>query len=716
MFSIEPPCRVRTLFGASASAVLYVACQEPVGVSGLAFCCLVPWLLAVRNALTGAIAGSIFGFLVASGCGWWAVPSLARTGMGPGEALLVFGLAVLWTKGLPFALAGAWIGAFQRYPIPLRVMAVVVAVFGLEGLHSIPPWGIPWAFLGHSQWRTPGLAQLAAIGGVPVLSAVIALVNALLTESIRCAATRGRLLAPLGASAAALLALGVVGVPVVQAVQGAGTGGDPVDVLAIQTSTPPGERWVPEVQRTRLLASLRIAREEIRRSPFPPDLVVFPETLVTNPIEESSLLAADLAGFTGEIRTPLILGAVRPAPSQRADRYRNSALAVDSTGQVSGAVDKRVAIPLVESGDALTSLFAALLPSLRSQRKVTDAAPAQGLRAAGSEFAVVLCYEALFPGVVEARRGAGARAVLYLANDAWLFGDSMRRQGLAAAAFRAIEQRLPLVRVSDGGGTAAVDPYGRLIGEIEFEHPGGLPVRLAPAPVRDGRERLAVLGILLLGGTFGWLVGSTILERRRVMRMLRAAFVGSLLLVASATSSGAQGVVATLHLDGLSFVSFEGKQAYALPPGSTIRFRFGSRVLDTVPFTIQPADVSIEPIDVGDGATLRYGLASAASGSLTRTKDGQPIMRFAATISATLGGENGGGTKTYALEFTTEGTSARSADGRVTAEIQGMRLVEGARYVQLVGAVTNKSDAFPAPGTAVTAALSGTFDGLPSLR
>jgi hypothetical protein len=44
-----------------------------------------------------------------------------------------------------------------------------------------------------------------------------------------------------------------------------------------------------------------------------------------------------------------------------------------------------------------------------------------------------------------------------------------------------------------------------------------------------------------------------------------------------------------------------------------------------------------------------------------------------------------------------------------------MRLVEGARYVQLVGATTNRADANPGPGAAVTAVLSGTFDAMPSL-
>jgi len=42
-----------------------------------------------------------------------------------------------------------------------------------------------------------------------------------------------------------------------------------------------------------------------------------------------------------------------------------------------------------------------------------------------------------------------------------------------------------------------------------------------------------------------------------------------------------------------------------------------------------------------------------------------------------------------------------------------MRVVEGAGYGQLVGAPTNKTNAFPKPGTAVYTVLSGQFVQLP---
>jgi hypothetical protein len=42
-----------------------------------------------------------------------------------------------------------------------------------------------------------------------------------------------------------------------------------------------------------------------------------------------------------------------------------------------------------------------------------------------------------------------------------------------------------------------------------------------------------------------------------------------------------------------------------------------------------------------------------------------------------------------------------------------MRLVDGVWYGQLVGATTNKTNAFPKPGTAVYTVLSGRFDPIP---
>ena len=71
------------------------------------------------------------------------------------------------------------------------------------------------------------------------------------------------------------------------------------------------------------------------------------------------------------------------------------------------------------------------------------------------------------------------------------------------------------------------------------------------------------------------------------------------------------------------------------------------------------------------------------------------------------------GTFTYRMPFTTETLKAKGLGRDLEVEVSGVRLVDGAGYVQLVGATVNKENAFPAPGTAVYTVLSGKFDRVP---
>lgn len=60
------------------------------------------------------------------------------------------------------------------------------------------------------------------------------------------------------------------------------------------------------------------------------------------------------------------------------------------------------------------------------------------------------------------------------------------------------------------------------------------------------------------------------------------------------------------------------------------------------------------------------------------------------------------------------GTSRRQAAGEDAVAVEGMRVVEGPNFVQLVGATTNRSDAAIEPGAAAYGVLSGSFDSIPS--
>ena len=116
--------------------------------------------------------------------------------------------------------------------------------------------------------------------------------------------------------------------------------------------------------------------------------------------------------------------------------------------------------------------------------------------------APLICYEAIFPAaVVEGSERPGL--LLNVTNDGW-FGDTTGpRQHLHQARVRAVEEGLPLVRAANNGISAAVDPYGRILGRLDLDARGtidvALPAALAPPPY-------ARLGDILFLGL--WLAGA----------------------------------------------------------------------------------------------------------------------------------------------------------------------------------------------------------------
>lgn len=190
--------------------------------------------------------------------------------------------------------------------------------------------------------------------------------------------------------------------------------------------------------------------------------------------------------------------------------------------------------------------------------------------------------------------------------------------------------------------------------------------------------------------------------------MLTALCMTTFVPRASADTTG------TLTLDALSFISFGDQQVLPIPPGSTLAFHFGTPAPDgSIPFTFDPADLSMAPIPITGDATLQYSLGSAVSGVIVPTESGRRI-EFKAVVNAKVKEPaGGGGSYSYAIPFTTESAAATDLAGTMTLEITGMRLIEGVWHVQLVGATVNKENAFPRPGTAVYTVLSGQFDQMP---
>jgi len=87
----------------------------------------------------------------------------------------------------------------------------------------------------------------------------------------------------------------------------------------------------------------------------------------------------------------------------------------------------------------------------------------------GGRFGVYICYEAIFQDEVRHFSKNGAELLINLSNDGWFGRSSAPSQHLMMARVRAVENRRWLLRDTNNGYTADIDPYGRTVAEMQTD-------------------------------------------------------------------------------------------------------------------------------------------------------------------------------------------------------------------------------------------------------
>jgi apolipoprotein N-acyltransferase len=92
-------------------------------------------------------------------------------------------------------------------------------------------------------------------------------------------------------------------------------------------------------------------------------------------------------------------------------------------------------------------------------------------------YGVFICYEAVFADEVRQFAQMGAEVLVNISDDAWYGDTSAPWQHLNMARMRAIENRRWILRDTNNGVTAAIDPYGRVRQSIPRHVEDALPAR-----------------------------------------------------------------------------------------------------------------------------------------------------------------------------------------------------------------------------------------------
>jgi apolipoprotein N-acyltransferase len=83
----------------------------------------------------------------------------------------------------------------------------------------------------------------------------------------------------------------------------------------------------------------------------------------------------------------------------------------------------------------------------------------------GHRIGTFICYESVFPQFIRRFTLEGAEALFNLSNDSWFGKSAARHQHFKIVRMRAVENRRWILRATNDGITAAIDPAGRVMRE-----------------------------------------------------------------------------------------------------------------------------------------------------------------------------------------------------------------------------------------------------------
>jgi apolipoprotein N-acyltransferase len=451
------------------------------------------WTRAAAPAAAAAL-GFAFGaglFLVGVS---WVYVSLHDFGMMPAPLAAIATLLFC----LYLALFPAAVGYLQaRWPVPLpaRLMLVIPALWMLaEWARSWLFTGFPWLVFGYSQVDGPlaGFAPLLGVLGVSFLAAAAAGALAILASAV---SARTRAL-----SAGVLVALVAAGWAL-RGIEWTAPVGDPLAVSLVQGNIPQELKFVEGRFESTLETYGRLVEHSKGR------LVVLPETALPRflhevPPEYVERLKRTLAARGGDV----LVGVPILDPDRR---YYNAVVSLGSAPLQAYAKSH-----LVPFGEFVPPGFGWIVAVLRIPLSDFARGPEtqRPLAVAGQRAALNVCYEDAFgPEII--RQLPEATLLVNVSNVAW-FGDSAApAQHLRIARMRSLEAGRYMLRATNTGVTAVVDPRGTVAARLPSFTEGVLEARVqgregATPYVRAGN--LPVLAVTALSA-----VAALVVVRRR---------------------------------------------------------------------------------------------------------------------------------------------------------------------------------------------------------
>ena len=470
---------------ACLSGVLTALAFPPTDWSPLIWVALVPLLTAVMRAdrvreaaCLGAAAGLLFGLIVLaplrSGHLWtgWAAISMADL-ESVRDAHARF-LTALWIA------ASLWLAVFWALFTAAikRISATRAEMFLVAGpllwvlipeyLRGLASSGFHWAILGNAAAAVPQIRQMAAVGGVWLISALVIAVNGAIAGFIVDQKSRRPRVACVMIIGCLMVAL-LYGQWRQQSIERTESR---VGVVALQhglDGNPSAEALATGLDRS----VLAVVGATVRRLDGRFRILVLPESVTLGALSLDGTVARGRPSelqhravdwesiFAPVIDTrdiTLILG----TDTIEQGKIRNSMVAFGPNG-IEGRYHKRRLVPFAEATPGWWP------GSPRGELQYSPGADPRPITIEDLDLGAVICQEILFPSLVRDSVRAGATILVSGGNDGVFASRAVAETSARAAQLRAVESGRYLVRVMKTGVTGVIDPTGSEIARTDTD-------------------------------------------------------------------------------------------------------------------------------------------------------------------------------------------------------------------------------------------------------
>jgi apolipoprotein N-acyltransferase len=384
--------------------------------------------------------------------------------------------------GLYHALFGALFGAVRSYAGRQYALLLTPFLWVAVELARARITGLPWDLLGVAQIDNSALTRLAPITGAYGISFVIALVNALWLVRLEIRERRYTRIILTGLGVVLVVAY-VVGIRRIAVPRRHRT--DATATLVQENLEVGAAAKEPEPSAQQLLESFSYLsrhpgdrmylgmpeRKSTPRLQFAPslpardsDLIIWPESPA--PFEEKDPpFRSAISSLARQAHAPVIVGNVaidRTTSNPRGYFLFNSASFVSPQGEFVGRYDKMHLVPFGEYVPFKSLFFFA--QNLLHEAGTFDAGRTRSLFSVnGHRYGTFICYESIFADEIRQFVRNGADVLINISNDGWYGDTSAPWQHLNMVRMRAMENHRWVLRATNTGITAAIDPFGRVV-------------------------------------------------------------------------------------------------------------------------------------------------------------------------------------------------------------------------------------------------------------